>query len=56
MLNELDRAIATHTEEAFRFLEELVRAPSTVGAEQAAMEIFVTEFESLGLSIERLPF
>jgi acetylornithine deacetylase len=56
MLNELDRAIATHTEEAFRFLEELVRAPSTVGAEQAAMEIFVTEFESLGLATERLPF
>lgn len=56
MLNELDRAIATHTEEAFLFLEELVRARSTVGAEQSAMEIFITEFESLGLSTERLPF
>lgn len=56
MLKELDLAIATHTEEAFLFLEELVRAPSTVGAEQAAMEIFVTEFESLGLSTKRLPF
>ena len=56
MLNELDRAIATHTEKAFCFLEDLVRAPSTVGTEQAAMEVFAAEFESLGLQVERMPF
>jgi len=56
MLNELDRAIASHSEEAYRFLEELVRAPSTVGREQAAMEVFASEFESLGLITRRLPF
>lgn len=56
MLNELDNAIDAHREEAFRFLEDLVRAPSTVGHEQAAMDVFAREFESLGLVSQRLPF
>ena len=38
MPNELDRAIDAHAEAAFAFLEALVRAPSVVGSEQAALE------------------
>ena len=56
MLDELDRSIADHSEEAFAFLESLVGAPSLVGAEQAALEIFAREAEALGLVVERVPF
>ncbi len=56
MLDQLDAAIEAESERAFSFLEALVRAPSTVGAEQAAMEVFATEAASIGLDIERLPF
>lgn len=52
---ELDRAIDRHTEAAFRYLEDLVRAPSVVGSEQAALEVFAAEMEDLGFAIERLP-
>ncbi|MFD1713410.1 M20/M25/M40 family metallo-hydrolase [Amnibacterium flavum] len=56
MLSDLDTAIDRHSEAAFRFLADLVSAPSTVGSEQAALEVFAGELESLGLEIERLPF
>jgi acetylornithine deacetylase len=56
MQPDLDRAIEAHRETAFAFLEALVRAPSVVGAEQAAMEVFAREASSLGLNVERLPF
>lgn len=56
MQNGLDRAINTHAEAAFAFLEALVRAPSTVGSEQAALEVFAREAQSLGLAATRLPF
>ena len=56
MQNELDRAIGAHTEEAFAFLEALIRAPSIVGCEQAALDVFAREAEALGLAVERLPF
>ena len=56
MQTELDRAIDAHAEAAFAFLEALVRAPSTVGSEQAALDIFAAEATALGLAVERLPF
>jgi acetylornithine deacetylase len=56
MLDELDRALDAHREAMFAFLEDLVRAPSTVGSEQAAMEVFARHAEALGLDVERLPF
>lgn len=56
MLGKLDQAIYVHAEGAFAFLEALVRAASTVGSEQAALEVFEREAASLGLGVERLPF
>lgn len=56
MLETLDRAIDLHSEAAFAFLERLVRASSTIGQEQDAMEVFATEAQSIGLTVERLPF
>ena len=56
MQNELDHAIDAHAEAAFAFLERLVRAQSTVGSEQAALEVFAQEARSLGLEVTRLPF
>lgn len=56
MPSELDRAIAAQTEAAFVFLEALVRAPSTIGAEQSAMDVFAREAATLGLAVKRLPF
>lgn len=56
MLDELDRAIDAHAEAAFAFLAELVSAPSVVGSEQEALEVFAREVERLGLSAHRLPF
>jgi acetylornithine deacetylase len=53
---ELDRAIDAHAEATFAFLEALVRAPSTVGREQAAMDVFAKEAAALGLVVTRLPF
>ena len=49
MLEELDRRIGDRAEQAFAFLEALVRAPSVVGAEQAALEVFEREARSLDL-------
>lgn len=56
MPTKLDRAIDAHSETAFAFLEALVRAPSTVGREQAAMAVFAEEAAALGLTVTRLPF
>ena len=56
MYKALDHAINMHAEAAFAFLEALVRAPSLVGHEQAAMEVFAAQAQSLGLSVLRLPF
>ncbi|HWJ72295.1 MAG TPA: M20/M25/M40 family metallo-hydrolase [Kaistia sp.] len=53
---DVDRAIETHSEAAFAFLERLVREPSIVGSEQSAMEVFAREASLLGLEVERLPF
>ncbi|MDB5525377.1 MAG: Acetylornithine deacetylase [Rhizobium sp.] len=56
MRNQLDRAIDAHSEAAFALLEALVREPSIVGSEQAALDVFAREAGALGLTVERLPF
>lgn len=56
MRENMERAIDAHREAAFAFLESLVGAPSVLGAEQAALEIFAGEAEALGLTVRRLPF
>lgn len=56
MIEQLDRAIDSYSEETFDLLAALVSAPSVVGAEQGALEIFADAAESVGLHIERLPF
>ncbi len=56
MLHALDEAIARESEAAFDLLEALVAAPSTVGREQAALEVFAAAAERVGLDVERLPF
>jgi acetylornithine deacetylase len=54
-LSAVDRAIERHAEAAFAFLERLVAAPSTIGQEQGALEVFADELDGLGFAIERLP-
>jgi acetylornithine deacetylase len=56
MSHALDRAIDAHAEAAFGFLEALVSAPSTVGREQAALEVFAGEAAGLGFDVAHLPF
>lgn len=56
MAAELDAAIARHADHAFDLLTGLVAAPSVVGAEQAALNLFAAELCDLGLDVERLPF
>lgn len=56
MHEALDRAIDSHADAAFAALERLVRAPSTVGREQAALEVFAQEAADAGLAVRRLPF
>ncbi|HLO34969.1 MAG TPA: M20/M25/M40 family metallo-hydrolase, partial [Candidatus Deferrimicrobium sp.] len=51
----VDRSIAAGAEAAFDFLERLVAAPSTVGAEQAALGVFSAEMAGLGFTIDRVP-
>lgn len=53
---DLDKAIERHAEGIFAVLERLVSADSTVGHEQAALEVFATEAEQSGLVVTRLPF
>jgi acetylornithine deacetylase len=52
----LDRAIDVHTETAFAFLADLIGAPSVVGREQGALDVFARELDELGFEVERLPF
>jgi acetylornithine deacetylase len=49
-----DKVIDEQAEHAFLFLEELVRADSTVGREHAALEILADRFEAIGLEVERV--
>lgn len=52
----LDDAVERHAEGAFALLEDLVAADSTVGREQAALEVLAGELHRLGLQVDRLPF
>lgn len=54
-LTAIDAAIEQHADGAFRFLERLIAAPSTVGQEQGALEVFAQELSDLGFAIERIP-
>ena len=56
MRSSLDEAIDAETEGALRVLERLIAAPSLVGEEQAALEVFEEEARSTGLTVRRLPF
>ena len=49
-----DVLIDANVEQAFRFLEELVRADSTIGREQAAVEVLAERFEASGFAIDRI--
>ena len=55
-MEALDRAIEDGAAHAFEFLRALVSAPSVVGSEQQALEVFETEMQALGLTTSRLPF
>ena len=55
-MDALDQAVEDAAEHAFGFLRALVGAPSVVGSEQQAMEVFGREMESLGLVTTRLAF
>ncbi len=52
----IDAAIEANAERAVAFLEALIRVPSTVGQEQAALEIFAREAAAVGLDVTHLPF
>lgn len=56
MQTKIDAAIREHAETVFRVLEELIAAPSTVGHEQGALEVFAREAALTGLDVARLPF
>ena len=51
----LGEAVAERAEDAFSFLERLVAAPSTVGREAGAQEVFAAEMARLGLSAVSRP-
>lgn len=52
---EIDDAIERHAEAAFVFLEDLVRADSTVGREHRALEVLAERFRSSGFEVDRVP-
>jgi acetylornithine deacetylase len=54
-LSALDRAIDDLAEDAFAFLERLVAAPSTVGAEMPAQRVVRDELDRLGFQTSVLP-
>ncbi len=54
-LDALDRAVGAHAGEAFGFLERLVAAPSTLGAEAAAQQVVRDELDRLGFSTAATP-
>ncbi len=56
MQTRIDAAIEDHAEAAFSLLEDLIAAPSLVGHEQAALEVFAREAAKTGLEVTRLPF
>jgi len=51
----VDAAIEERAEAAFAFLERLVAAPSTVGAERAAQDVVAAELAGLGFTVSELP-
>jgi acetylornithine deacetylase len=52
---ELDDAVVRCSERAFSFLERMVAAPSTVGAEGRAQDIVSEELDRLGFTVRSLP-
>ena len=52
---EVDSAIEEGAESAFAFLERLVAAPSTVGAERGAQDVVAAELAGLGFEVSELP-
>ena len=51
----VDAAILAGSEAAFAFLEALIAAPSTVGAERRAQGIVAAELDRLGFGVSFLP-
>jgi acetylornithine deacetylase len=51
----VDRAISAGAERAFAFLERLVAAPSTVGAEAGAQQVVADELGRLGFTVTPVP-
>jgi acetylornithine deacetylase len=54
-VSALDSAVERGAARAFDFLERLVAAPSTVGAEAGALEVFGAEIADLGFAVRRIP-
>ncbi len=52
---EVDAAIEQRAESAFAFLERLVAAPSTVGAEREAQDVVAAELTRLGFAVAEVP-
>jgi acetylornithine deacetylase len=52
----LDAAVDSASEQAFAFLDALVREPSLPGAEMGAERVLAAELERIGLQVERVPF
>ena len=52
--DRFDALIDEHAEQAFRFLEDLVRVDSTIGREQAALDILASQFAACGFEIDRV--
>ena len=50
--DRFDDLIDAHADDAFEFLEALVRADSTVGREAEALDVFASRFSSIGLAPE----
>jgi acetylornithine deacetylase len=50
-----DALIDANVEQAFRFLEELVRADSTIGREHAALDVLAARFTASGFEVDRVP-
>jgi acetylornithine deacetylase len=54
-ISDVDAAIDAGAQDAFAFLERLVAAPSTLGAEAKALDVAAAELDRLGLAVETLP-
>jgi acetylornithine deacetylase len=55
VVQELDEAIDAFAPDAFALLEDLVRADSTLGREDAAQAVLADALRGLGFAAERLP-